>query len=78
MKGSDTSFGERSSIDWPALLKRQQAANGAAAGGRSLSPEGTRLVLKGRAALLAVRPTQDADIRKILSDKRVVVHEEVT
>ena len=61
MEGSDTSIGERTSIDWPALLKRQQGANGAAADGRSLSPEETRTVLKERAALLAARPAQDAD-----------------
>ena len=61
MEGSKhTSFGERTGIDWPALLKRQQGTN-EAADGRSLSPEETRAVLKERAALLAVRPAQDAD-----------------
>src|SRR5665647_2737662 len=56
-----TGIGEQAGTDWPALRKRQQAANAAALEERSLSPEAARGVLKARAALLAQRPAQDAD-----------------
>ncbi len=48
-------------IDWSALLERQQAANEAVSEEHSLSPEDDRALLKARAALLAGRPTKDAE-----------------
>jgi purine-binding chemotaxis protein CheW len=49
-------------IDWPALLERQQLAYAASsATGETTCPQGTQATLKARAALLAVRPPQEAD-----------------
>ncbi|HBG04429.1 MAG: chemotaxis protein [Geobacteraceae bacterium GWC2_58_44] len=45
-------------IDWPALIARQEAANAAISGKRSLSPEAEEAVLKTRAEELAIRPAQ--------------------
>lgn len=62
MKGRDSSgSGEQNGIDWPALLRRQEAANAAASQERSPGPEEEQAVLKARAAQLARRPAQDGD-----------------
>jgi purine-binding chemotaxis protein CheW len=62
MKGKEPSgSGEKTGIDWSALLKRQETANAAASEGRSHGPSEEQAVLKARAAELARRPAQDAD-----------------
>ena len=62
MKGREHSgSGEKASTDWPALLKRQEAAAGAALEQRCLSPEEDQAVLRARAVELARRPAGNAD-----------------
>jgi purine-binding chemotaxis protein CheW len=47
-------------VDWPALLRRQQRADAADAGGESPGPEENRAILKARAVQLAARPPQES------------------
>jgi purine-binding chemotaxis protein CheW len=62
MKGSEPGgSAARTQIDWSALLKRQEAANAAASGKRSLNLDEDQALLKARASELARRPAQDAD-----------------
>ena len=54
--------GGHRSLDWAALIGRQQAAHASSADGRALSPEESHAVLKARAALLATRPPAEPGV----------------